>query len=104
MLALRLGRTVGELLDTMDSVELSEWMAYDHLSPIGDERQDLMSGIIASTIANANRSSSRAPFRPADMVPKWGKWGVKFQEPSSPQDLKQSLLAWAAAHNARAKK
>ena len=36
----------------MSSREFFEWQVFDSLSPIGDERGDLGSGIIASTVVN----------------------------------------------------
>ncbi len=67
-MALALGMTVEELGERMSGLELQEWMAFDRLSPIGDDRGDLQAGIIASTVANAHRSRGR-PFRPQDFMP-----------------------------------
>lgn len=63
--------TVEEMLARMSSHELTEWMAYAHLEPFGDERGDLRAGIVASTIANVNRDPKRTPepFRPEDFMP-----------------------------------
>lgn len=52
----------------MSGVELQEWLAFDRISPIGDDRDDLRAGIIASTVANAHRSRGKA-FRPQDFMP-----------------------------------
>ena len=68
-LALRLGRTVAELLYTLSSEELSEWIAFHRLSPIDDQRGDLQAGLIASVIANAHRSPQSRPFTPSDFMP-----------------------------------
>lgn len=48
-------------------------MAYYNLEPFGEERGDLRSGIVASTIANANRDTrkQRKPFKPEDFMPKF---------------------------------
>jgi hypothetical protein len=67
-LALALGRTVAELEETMSGRELTEWMAYDSLEPFGEQRADLRSGIVASTIANCHRSRGPA-FKPQDFMP-----------------------------------
>ena len=71
MLALRLGRTVNELLQTISSAELTEWMAFDSISPIGDWRQDLAAAQIASVIAETHRDrkSRPKPFAPRDFMP-----------------------------------
>ncbi|STQ81141.1 Uncharacterised protein [Hafnia alvei] len=37
-LALRLGRTVHELTQTITASELKMWIEFDRLSPIGDKR------------------------------------------------------------------
>ena len=69
-MALALGMTVRELLSTVDSRELAEWIAYHtHVEPIGEVRGDLRAGIVASTIANVNRKKHRAPFKAHDFMP-----------------------------------
>lgn len=67
-LALALGMTVEELGERMSGRELSEWMAYDRLSPIGEERADLRAGIVSSVIANTHRTKGD-PFKPQDFMP-----------------------------------
>lgn len=67
-MALALGMTVEELGERMSSRELTEWLAFDRISPIGDERDDLRAGIVASTVANCHRSR-REPFTPQDFMP-----------------------------------
>lgn len=60
-----------ELLAKIDSRELSEWIAYFHLEPWGCEVEDWRAGMIASTIANANRDTKKRskPFTPEDFMP-----------------------------------
>lgn len=53
----------------MSSEELTEWIAYHRISPIDDARGDLQAGIIASLIANVNRSEKTAAFKPMDFMP-----------------------------------
>lgn len=60
---------VRDLLARIGSDELTEWMAFYQLEPFGDFRADMRSGIVAATIANANRSSDADPFRPDDFMP-----------------------------------
>lgn len=60
---------MAELGQSLSSAELAEWMAYHRLSPIDDERGDLQAAIVASIVANANRSAKTAPFTPADFMP-----------------------------------
>lgn len=55
----------------MDSRELTEWMAFDRVEPIGGRRSDYQAAIIASTVANANRHKGRA-LKPDDFIPEYG--------------------------------
>ena len=55
----------------MDSRELTEWMAFDLVEPIGGRRSDYQAAIIASTVANANRGKGRA-MNPDDFIPEYG--------------------------------
>lgn len=68
-LALALGLPVREMLASMGSDELTEWMAYYQLEPFGDYRADYRSGVVASTFANAHRAKDANPFRPEDFMP-----------------------------------
>jgi Protein of unknown function (DUF4035) len=77
-LALALGRPVREMLASMCSDELTEWMAYYQLEPFGDYRADYRSGVVASTFANAHRAKDANPFRPEDFMP--------FLEKKKPQE------------------
>jgi len=51
-LAGHLKKTVGELLDTMDSRELSEWMAFASLEPLDGDRGDIHAAQVCSVLAN----------------------------------------------------
>ena len=51
-----------------DSVELSEWIAYDKYYHLPDEYW--LAGLIASTIANANRAKGQKPYEVKDFMPK----------------------------------
>lgn len=63
--------TVRELLARIDSRELTEWAAYFGLEPWGTEVDDWRAGLVASTIANANRDPKqrREPYQPKDFMP-----------------------------------
>lgn len=65
-----LGCTVAELLARISSAELSEWMAYDSIDPIGKDRGDMQAGIISMVVANSSgaKNEGRA-FSPADFMP-----------------------------------
>ena len=76
----------------MSSQELQEWIAYQSIVGCLDSRQrgDLGAGIVASTVANANRSSrSSKSFSPQDFMP---YVEVKKQMPERAlQKLKQQM-------------
>jgi len=67
-LALALGKSVAEIEGTMSSREISEWMAFYRLEPWGDDRADLRTGIVASTIANVNRGKDTKSYQPQDFM------------------------------------
>lgn len=67
-LALRLGRTVGELLAGMTATELLLWRAYDAESPLSDARGDVHAALVASSVL---QSQGRGVTL-AEMLPKWG--------------------------------
>ena len=69
---------VRELLARIGSDELTEWMAFYQLEPFGDLRADLRSGVISSTIANANRAKHSQAFTPEDFMP------FRAEEPCPP--------------------
>lgn len=52
-LALRLGRTLGELRDAMPASELMMWAEYDRISPVGDVRGDILNAQLVSSIYGA---------------------------------------------------
>ena len=52
-LALRLGRTLHELRQTLTASELKMWIAFDRVTPIGDWRGDVQAAQIAVATLNA---------------------------------------------------
>lgn len=74
-LALRLGRTLGELCDSMSSYEFSLWLAYYKEAPWDEFRADYRAGVIAAAIANyagMRRRDGSSPVRPIEFMP-WFK-------------------------------
>jgi len=61
----------------IDSAEFSEWIAFDQLEPIGEERADLRMGIMASTMVNLK--SAKANAKPIDFMPDFD--GSKKRKP-----------------------
>ncbi len=56
----------------IDSAEFSEWLAYDQIDPIGQQREDLRAGIIAATVANSS-GNSKHQFKPEEFMPRFGE-------------------------------
>lgn len=67
-LALALGKSLAEL-GSMTAAELSLWMAYDAMEPIGAWREDYNAAQIACMIGNAHRDKDTQPFAPQDFMP-----------------------------------
>jgi hypothetical protein len=62
---------VDEMLSEITSMQFAEWLAYSTLEPWGEERDDLRMGIVASTIANANRGKNTKAYSPQDFMPQF---------------------------------
>jgi len=84
---------VKELLGRVDSAELAEWNAYDSIDPIGNTRADLAAGVIASTIANVNRSEKHEAFSPTDFMLFYDKPEREPQSMESMQEVAKALVA-----------
>lgn len=65
-----MGRTVGELLDSISYPELLEWGEFYGVEPFGEWRADVRTAQIAQTIANVNRDpkSRPEPYQIADFL------------------------------------
>lgn len=74
-LALALGYANPEyMLASMPWRIWQDWIAYNALEPIGEERADLRAGIIAATTANClARRKGKPAYRAADFMPKFGE-------------------------------
>lgn len=60
------------MLADMDSAEITEWMAYEQISgPLGPERSDVLSSILAATTANTARGKGQSAKEPKDFMPAW---------------------------------
>ena len=66
-MALALGKTVGEIEQSMGSSELSEWQEYYGLEPWGAWRDNWHSAQIAALLYNANRGKQK-PLNSADFM------------------------------------
>jgi len=68
-LALRMGRTLRELLASIDSRELTLWAAFDRLEPFGGDAEDYRAALAASVTYNMNRGQGRPARHPLDFIP-----------------------------------
>lgn len=84
-MALRLGRTVHELRQTLTASEMKMWIAYDRLSPIGDWRGDVQAAQVATAAINAQGGKLGLN----DALLKWGQ--------SAEEDEISELEAWMGA-------
>lgn len=83
-LALRLGKTVEQLLNEISSKELTQWFAYFSIEPFDEQRGDIRSAIIAATVANvAPRNKGAKSYHPRDFLP--------FRAPISAKAIRASL-------------
>jgi len=58
------------MLARISSRELTEWMAFYGLEPFDSAQEEWRAGLIASTVANANRDAKKRsdPYQPADFM------------------------------------
>lgn len=70
-LALSLGRTKAELLDSISYEELLEWGEYEQREAFGERVANFRAGLLASVIANVNRDpkSRPEPYEPMEFMP-----------------------------------
>ena len=70
-LCLALGKTQNELIRSLTSKELVEWMAYDRIEPFGEYRADLRSAIVATVVNNSQGGKAKVKdFIPTFEPPK----------------------------------
>lgn len=91
---------VGGSIPPLTSRELLDWMAFWRLEPWGAEIESWRAGMIAATIANANRDPKRQrkPFEPSDFMPRFD--GLDEPEQSL-EDHEAILRMWQRALEAR---
>ena len=80
------------MLASMSSKEISEWAAYYSLEPFGYFRSaDLPASIIASTLANCNRTKSSKMFTPKDFMLVGEHAQNKVMEEDEMQNILQAM-------------
>lgn len=82
------------MLAGMTSAQVTEWMAFyalEHLGEEADFRADLRAGIVAATVANANRGKNQRAVTPEELMP---RFGPRYD---SPEEIHRQMLALARA-------
>lgn len=86
-LALRLGRTVHELTQTLTASELKMWIEFDRLSPIGDRRGDIQAALVASSVYRSQGGKATLE----DMLLRWGQQQEEVDDGASVEDFLEKL-------------
>lgn len=91
------------LLEQLDSVQISEWMAYANIEPFGSLAEDLRLGQTTAMIGNTHLKKGAKPFKAQDfsLCSSWRK------DPGSPQTLSEQkavMLEFAKSINTRERK
>ena len=97
-LALRMGRTVRELLASMDGNELAEWRELWRQSPWSEERADKRAAIVSWTAA-VGLWSSETPLELKDFLAR----PLPEEAESSEQDAETQATLLTAGLNAKRK-
>lgn len=67
-LALRLGRTVNELMSSMSTEEFEYWKAFSVFEPIGAMREDALFANLCLTLANSQKYSFKDDLKLGDFI------------------------------------
>lgn len=92
-------------MDSLTSVQLSEWEAYDRLDPVGAWREDFRMAYLSSLITNLTISvhgkKGTKQTNLMDFLPKWdiGAEQGKEIKVQSVEDMKKALLEIASHQN-----
>lgn len=91
-----MGIPIAELQERVSSHDFAEYWVHFGLEPWGLEREDLRAGIVASTIANANRDAKKKPrpFTPEQFMPR----PLELERDDEDAEIDEDE---AAAHGAR---
>lgn len=85
-LALRLGKTVQQLVSELSVDEFMEWIAFYRLEPWGFDIDNWRSANVASTVANANRPPRQPAYKLEQFLP-------QREKPQTAQDMLAKLKA-----------
>jgi len=74
------------LIEQLSSRQISEWIAFARIQPLGESRSDWRMGRLAALIANIHRAKDAPEYRPEDFYEPY--------EPPSQDDLSARLQAF----------
>lgn len=97
-----MGIPIKRLLREIDSRDITDYLAYYQIEPFGTEQDYIQAGIVASTIANVNRSKNTQPFKPYDFVP--SSFKSKIHKKQSAEDIKFIFEQMAAVKKPKKEK
>ncbi|OHY63785.1 phage tail protein [Pluralibacter gergoviae] len=92
-LALRMGRTLGELQQSMSISEFQMWAEYDRISPVGDIRSDILNAQLVSAVYGSQ--GGKISIEEAQIS--WGDGTEEAEEASDPFEALEAALIAAAA-------
>lgn len=95
-----MGRTVGELEDSIDSAELTDWMAFYLIDPWGEQRADLRNGLLTAATINSNpfRSKGHPASKPTDFLLYPSEQVAQSRQITDPAEIEQLFFAITAAY------
>ena len=79
----------------VDAEEFIDWVAFDRLSPIGDERLELSFGIMCSLVYNMKRTKRMPSKKASDFMP---VYHVEARRQSA-AEIQRRLLMFTKIHN-----
>ena len=81
---------------SLSSRQFAEWIAYYNVEPWGEERADVRSGVVASTVANIHRKKNTKPFKPIDFMPYLSEEREEMEQKEKQNQLLAMLKGLAA--------
>lgn len=81
-----MGKTVEELLDSISSRELTEWMVFFQLEPFGAEIENWRFGMLAAVMAKLH--GHRGSVKPDDFMPK----ARKIKDPAQQLEILRAFF------------
>jgi hypothetical protein len=93
------GKSIGEVLDESDPIELAHWRVFAKVEPMGDERLDILFARLSSLVHNASMTKVADLKQPSDFLTDFWKTPEQRQAEAD-RKAALELEAWAAQQNA----